>query len=371
MTICEEKVQLGLWVIEVIELEGKLMNTLMLRQGGMFGQASPFQTEEDEKNGLRHSHRILLLPSIRHPSFHGGNKIRHPTRYPLGKIRIHGKWPPGNLGLQHHRCSTITVPLATTGLLPVKPRITPSMHNRNQPKSNLLHPRFSLHQFTLHLQQPLFFPLQPLLFHHFTTRIHPLLRYCVPESSISMKIHAQFFNIDPNGYRNYLSVGQTNLPYLFFLFSGLYFVFLFFWLCHVNKRSFRRIHLLMALLLLTKAFNLFSAAMFKRFVNFTGTPHGWDVIFYVFQFIRVVLFFVVAVLVVTGWKKVLVIVIPLLVAANVAYVVVCETGPFIKDWVVWNQIFLLLNFLSGVVVVLLIIWSIVSLRKTSMAEGNN
>ncbi|KAL6575804.1 hypothetical protein OROHE_000785 [Orobanche hederae] len=90
----------------------------------------------------------------------------------------------------------------------------------------------------------------------------------------------------------------------------------------------------------------------KHYVKVTGTPHGWDVLFYIFQFIRVVLLFTVIVSIGTGWsffkpalqkneKKVLMIVIPLQVLANIASIVIGETGPFIKDWAhigvfIWN-----------------------------------
>jgi len=47
-------------------------------------------------------------------------------------------------------------------------------------------------------------------------------------------------------------------------------------------------------------------------------------------------------------KKVLMIVIPLQVLANLASVVIGETGPFIKYWVTWNQVFLLVDIICSV-----------------------
>ncbi|XP_027365463.1 protein GPR107-like [Abrus precatorius] len=205
---------------------------------------------------------------------------------------------------------------------------------------------------------------------------------CAPESSVSMAVRTELYNLDPDRSRDYLSAGQTQLPSLFFLFSLAYFAFLAFWLylCHSNKRSLHRIHLLMASLLLMKALNLICAAEDKHFVKVTGTPHGWDVLFYIFQFIRVVLLFTVIVLVGTGWsflkpflqereKKVLMIVIPLQVLANVASIVIGETGPFIKDWVTWNQVFLLVDIICCCAIIFPIVWSIRSLRETSKTDG--
>ncbi|ESW16486.1 hypothetical protein PHAVU_007G160700 [Phaseolus vulgaris] len=205
---------------------------------------------------------------------------------------------------------------------------------------------------------------------------------CAPETSVSMAVHTELYNLDPDTSRDYLSAGQTQLPSLFFVFSVAYFAFLALWfyLCHSNRRSLHRIHLLMGALLLMKALNLLCAAEDKHYVKSTGTPHGWDVLFYIFQFIRVVLLFTVIVLVGTGWsflkpflqereKKVLMIVIPLQLLANVASVVIGETGPFIKDWVTWNQVFLLVDIICCCAIIFPIVWSIRSLRETSKTDG--
>ncbi|RVW98835.1 Protein GPR107 [Vitis vinifera] len=205
---------------------------------------------------------------------------------------------------------------------------------------------------------------------------------CAPESQVTMSVRTTVYNIDNGKTKDYLSAGQTQLPALYFLFSLAYFAFLVFWIhtCYINKRSVHRIHMLMAGLLLMKALNLICAAEDKHYVKVTGTPHGWDVLFYIFQFIRVVLLFTVIVLVGTGWsflkpflqekeKKVLMIVIPLQVLANVASVVIGETGPFIKDWVTWNQVFLLVDIVCCCAIIFPIVWSIRSLRETSKTDG--
>lgn len=205
---------------------------------------------------------------------------------------------------------------------------------------------------------------------------------CAPESAVSMAVRTEVYNVDRDGSKDFLSAGQTHLPSLFFVFSLAYFAFVGFWIyiCFTNKRSVHRIHLLMAGLLLMKALNLICAAEDKHYVKVTGTPHGWDVLFYIFQFIRVVLLFTVIVLIGTGWsflkpflqekeKKVLMIVIPLQVLANIASVVIGETGPFIKDWVTWNQVFLLVDIICCCAIIFPIVWSIRSLRETSKTDG--
>ncbi|KAJ8899871.1 hypothetical protein K2173_019574 [Erythroxylum novogranatense] len=205
---------------------------------------------------------------------------------------------------------------------------------------------------------------------------------CAPGTSVSMLVHTEVYNVDRDGSPDYLSAGRTALPSLYSFYSIAYLGFLGFWVyaCYENRRCVQRIHLLMGGLLLMKALNLICAAEDKHYVKVTGTPHGWDVLFYIFQFIRVVLLFTVIVLIGTGWsflkpflqereKKVLMIVIPLQVLANVASVVIGETGPFIRDWVTWNQLFLLVDIICCCAIIFPIVWSIRSLRETSKTDG--
>ncbi|XP_047979893.1 protein CANDIDATE G-PROTEIN COUPLED RECEPTOR 7-like [Salvia hispanica] len=206
---------------------------------------------------------------------------------------------------------------------------------------------------------------------------------CAPESTVSMNVRTELYNLDGRGdEKDYLSAGLTQLPSLYFCFSVIYVAFLAYWIYALlqNKKSVHRIHLLMGLLVVMKALNLLCAAEDKHYVKVTGTPHGWDVLFYIFQFIRVVLLFTVIVLIGTGWsflkpflqekeKKVLMIVIPLQVLANFASIVIGETGPFIKDWVTWNQVFLLVDIICCCAIIFPIVWSIRSLRETSKTDG--
>ncbi|KAG4982063.1 hypothetical protein JHK87_026812 [Glycine soja] len=204
---------------------------------------------------------------------------------------------------------------------------------------------------------------------------------CVPESSVSMEIHTEFFNLNRDASRNYLSSGHTNLPSLLFLFSFAYFsFFLAFSLYprHVSKRSLERIHLLMPQLLLATGLSHLFAALDMHHVKLTGT-HGWDVFFFNFDLIRVVLLFSAVILVGTRWtflhplvrergKKVLFLVIPLQVLACCAYSVIHDTGPYIINWVTWNHVFLLLDLISCFAVVFLVVWSMRSLRKITEGE---
>ncbi|KAK1265220.1 hypothetical protein QJS04_geneDACA017899 [Acorus gramineus] len=208
--------------------------------------------------------------------------------------------------------------------------------------------------------------------------------HCVPGVSVTMVVHTEMYNLDRSsgGPRDYLSIGETQLPLLFSLFAVAYTAILAVWIyfCFSNRLSIHRIHLVMGSLVLIKALYLVCAAEDKHYIKVTGTPHGWDVLFYLFQFLKGVLLFTVIVLIGTGWsflrpflqereKKVLMVVIPLQVIDNIAAIVIGENGPFIKDFVTWKQVFLLIDVVCCCAVIFPVVWSIRSLRETSKTDG--
>ncbi|XP_078447055.1 protein CANDIDATE G-PROTEIN COUPLED RECEPTOR 7-like [Wolffia australiana] len=206
---------------------------------------------------------------------------------------------------------------------------------------------------------------------------------CARGASVSMSVRTEMYNGAPGGPRDYLSVGQSSLPTIFSLFAIAYggFFGLWIYLCFFKNKPFtHQIHLLMAGLLLIKALYLVCAAENHHKIKTTGSSHGWDVLFYIFQFLRGILLFTVIVLVGTGWsflkpflqereKKVLMIVIPLQVIANVASVVIGESGPFDQGWVTWNQLFFIVDVVCCCAVMLPIVWSIRTLKETSKTDG--
>ena len=98
----------------------------------------------------------------------------------------------------------------------------------------------------------------------------------------------------------------------------------------------------MAALIYLKSLNLLCEEEDKSFIKGTGTTHGWDVLFYFFSFLKGIMIFTLIVLIDTDWfflkpylqgkeKKVLIVVIPLHVLANILSLVIDETGPYAKD----------------------------------------
>ncbi|CAN6245138.1 unnamed protein product [Urochloa humidicola] len=212
---------------------------------------------------------------------------------------------------------------------------------------------------------------------------------CQDGVEVTMDVRTDLYNVvhrrgdaAGEGIRDYLPVGLRPLPAIYAGVSAVYLAFLagWAWTCARQRDTAQRIHAVMGALLLFKALKMACAAEDAWFVQRTGTPHGWDVAFYVFGFFKGVLLFTVIVLIGTGWsflkpylqereKSVLMVVIPLQVIENLVLVVIGETGPTGRDWVAWNQVFLLVDVMCCCAVFFPIIWSIRALREASKTDG--
>jgi len=210
-----------------------------------------------------------------------------------------------------------------------------------------------------------------------------LFSSCQDGVEVTMDVRTEMYNVPrPGADREYLPVGLLPLPGIFAAASVVYFAFLAAWVfvCVKQRATVERIHAVMGALLLFKALKLACAAEDAWYVGRTGTPHGWDVAFYVFGFFKGILLFTVIVLIGTGWsflkpylqereKNVLMIIIPLQVIENIASAMIGETGPAGRDWLAWNQIFLLVDVVCCCAVFFPIIWSIRNLREASKTDG--
>ncbi|KAJ7559762.1 hypothetical protein O6H91_04G100100 [Diphasiastrum complanatum] len=206
---------------------------------------------------------------------------------------------------------------------------------------------------------------------------------CQPQFGVSMNVRTAMYNLQgKNKIKNYLPVGQTQLPVIYFSFSLSYLVLGAVWIyiCVRHKETAHRIHILMGVLVFLKALNLLAEVEDLIYIKTTGTAHGWDIVFYIFGFFRGIMLFTVLVLIGTGWsilkpflqekeKKVLMVVIPLQVLANIANVIIDETSPATKDWFTWKQLFLLLDVICCCAVLFPIVWSIKHLREASHTDG--
>ncbi|KAI4332292.1 hypothetical protein L6164_017214 [Bauhinia variegata] len=200
---------------------------------------------------------------------------------------------------------------------------------------------------------------------------------------VSMDVLSAMYNLDgKSSTRDYLPTGKTILPRVYFLFSVIYFCLAALWIHILYKKRLTvfHIHFFMLAVVILKALNLLCEAEDKSYIKRTGSAHGWDVLFYIFSFLKGISLFTLIVLIGTGWsfvkpylqdkeKKVLMIVIPLQVVANIAQVVIDESGPYGHDWVTWRQIFLLVDVVCCCAVLFPIVWSIKNLREAARTDG--
>lgn len=127
---------------------------------------------------------------------------------------------------------------------------------------------------------------------------------CLQGIEVSMEVRTEMYNVGVGGERDYLPAGHKPLPRLYFVFSVVYAAFLAGWVavCFRQRSTVETIHVIMGMLLAFKALKLVCAAEDVSFVGRTGTPHGWDVVFYIFGFLKGVTLFTVIVLIGTGWS---------------------------------------------------------------------
>lgn len=206
---------------------------------------------------------------------------------------------------------------------------------------------------------------------------------CMPNVVVSMNVHSVMYNFNPkSGQLDFLSAGKTALPVIYYLFFGVYVLMGGLWglVLYRKRLSVYGIHFFMLAVVILKALNLLCEAEDKSYIKKTGTAHGWDVLFYIFSFLKGISLFTLIVLIGTGWsflkpylqdkeKKVLMIVIPLQVVANLAQVVVDETGPFSENSYTWKQVFLLVDIVCCCAVLFPIVWSIKNLREAAKTDG--
>ncbi|XP_051145014.1 protein CANDIDATE G-PROTEIN COUPLED RECEPTOR 7-like [Andrographis paniculata] len=211
-----------------------------------------------------------------------------------------------------------------------------------------------------------------------------LFANCFPQLAVTMKVRSAMYNLEDgkSNNRDYLSAGKTVLPRVYFFFSMVYFVLAATWIYVLYKKRLTifRIHFFMLAVVLLKMLNLLCEAEDKSYIKRTGSAHGWDVLFYIFSFLKGIMLFTLIVLIGTGWsflkpylqdkeKKVLMIVIPLQVVANIAQVVIDEKGQIAQDWVTWKQVFLLVDVICCCAVLFPIVWSIKNLREAAKTDG--
>lgn len=182
---------------------------------------------------------------------------------------------------------------------------------------------------------------------------------------------------------SFLSAGEIPLPKLyismavFFLLSGIVWVHIL----RARRNDVFKIHWLMAALPFIKSLSLVFHAIDYHYISTQGFPiEGWAVVYYITHLLKGALLFITIALIGTGWafvkhilsdkdKKIFVIVIPLQVLANTAYIIIESTEEGTTEYGLWMEILFLVDLLCCGAILFPVIWSIRHLQEASATDG--
>lgn len=204
---------------------------------------------------------------------------------------------------------------------------------------------------------------------------------CERGTNSGFKLTLSQFNED-GGVRSYLSVGQSQLPTVFFMVSAMFLGHLIAW-CAVlvkQKTHVKSIHWLMLALVVVKVFMMFTEGWKYYFLNTTGATNAWNVLFYIFSFLKGILLFTIIILIGTGWsyikpfltdrdKQLVLVVLVVQLMINIAMVVLDETPSGTANLLGWRDALHVMDMLCCCFIFLPIIWSIKHLKGASGADG--
>uniref|UniRef100_A0A669CNH5 G protein-coupled receptor 108 n=1 Tax=Oreochromis niloticus TaxID=8128 RepID=A0A669CNH5_ORENI len=185
---------------------------------------------------------------------------------------------------------------------------------------------------------------------------------------------------NPDGY---LSAAEIPLSRLYLYMAGVFFTAALVWVYNLMKHSYSvfKIHWLMAALAFTKSTSLVFHSINYYFINTEGHPiEGWAVMYYITHLLKGALLFITLALIGTGWafvkyilsdkeKKIFMIVIPLQVLANVAYIIIESTEEGSSEYYVWKEILFLVDLICCGAILFPVVWSIRHLQEASSTDG--
>nr|XP_015204539.1 PREDICTED: protein GPR108 [Lepisosteus oculatus] len=202
----------------------------------------------------------------------------------------------------------------------------------------------------------------------------------IPGKEIPFNLDVLITERNPGGY---LSAAEIPLPLLYIVMSGFFFTAAMFWVYILLKHRFNvfKIHWLMAALAFTKSLSLIFHSINYYFINTKGHPiEGWAVMYYITHLLKGALLFITLALIGTGWafvkyilsdkeKKIFMIVIPLQVLANVAYIIIESTEEGNSDYALWKEILFLVDLICCGAILFPVVWSIRHLQEASSTDG--
>ncbi|XP_036271979.1 protein GPR107 isoform X2 [Pipistrellus kuhlii] len=195
------------------------------------------------------------------------------------------------------------------------------------------------------------------------------------------------FNLDieitEKNPKSFLSAGEIPLPKLYISMALFFFLSGTIWIHILRKRRNEvfKIHWLMAALPFTKSLSLVFHAIDYHYISSQGYPiEGWAVVYYITHLLKGALLFITIALIGTGWafikhilsdkdKKIFMIVIPLQVLANVAYIIIESTEEGTTEYALWKDSLFLVDLLCCGAILFPVVWSIRHLQEASATDG--
>jgi len=189
-------------------------------------------------------------------------------------------------------------------------------------------------------------------------------------------------NYDAAGEMHYLSSGDIALPMVYGFCAVLFFLATFIWLAVLRQKDHTvfKLHYLMLILVFFKAFSVMFHAIDFRFLDKEGKTDTWTIIFYVVHLLKGGILIVTLTLIGSGWafikyvlaekeRFVFLIVVPLQVFVNVAYIIFTEKDEGERDYTTWSHFMILLDLLCYAIILWPVYWSIRHLERSSQTDG--
>ncbi|XP_034715705.1 protein GPR108-like isoform X1 [Etheostoma cragini] len=207
--------------------------------------------------------------------------------------------------------------------------------------------------------------------------------YCrnrIPGNKLPYSFSVEVTEENPGGY---LSAAEIPLSRLYICMAGVFFIAAMVWVYTLMKHRYSvfKIHWLMAALAFTKATSLVFHSINYHFINTKGHPiEGWAVMYYITHLLKGALLFITLALIGTGWafvkyilsdkeKKIFMIVIPLQVLANVAFIIIESTEEGSSEYYLWKEILFLVDLICCGAILFPVVWSIRHLQEASSTDG--
>jgi hypothetical protein len=122
-------------------------------------------------------------------------------------------------------------------------------------------------------------------------------------TTVSFDINLKLYNMK-GATRDYLPAGESALPSLYFAAAFVFALLggVWIYMCRKSEEFVHQIHMLMLILVGLKMMSALFHGISFHFVKMYGHPVGWQIIYYIFTFLKGIMFFSVIMLVGTGWS---------------------------------------------------------------------